>query len=142
MAKQYTGIDGALYADGAKIAKVTRWSFTGNVDSLECTTLGDFARKYVYGVQAFNGSVSLLYYEGQGGQIDGGNLLNDVVRTTQTPTEPTHTLQLRYENGAVLHEVSFTCLLNQVQMQANVGAIVSASANFQVSGPLTTATFA
>ena len=142
MAKQYTGIDGALYADGAKIAKVTSWSFTGNVDSLECTTLGDFARKYIYGVQAFNGSVSLLYYESQGSQIDGGNLLTDVVRTTQTPTEPTHTLQLRYENGAVLHEVSFTCLLNQVQMQANVGAIVSASANFQVSGPLTTATFA
>lgn len=142
MAKQYTGIDGALYADGAKVAKVTGWTFSGNVDSLECTTLGDFARKYVYGVQAFNGSVNLLYYEGQGGQIDGGNLLTDVVRTTQTPTEPTHTLQLRYENGAVLHEVSFSCLLNQVQMQANVGAIVSASANFQVSGPLTTATFA
>ena len=142
MSKQYTGIDGALYADGAKIAKVTSWSFSGNVDSLECTTLGDFARKYVYGVQSFNGSVSLLYYEKQAGAIDGASLLTDVLRTDQTPTEPTHTLELRYENGAILHAVSFSCLLNQVQMQANVGAIITASANFQVSGPLTTATFA
>ena len=27
MAKQFTGIDGALYVDGNKVGKVTAWSF-------------------------------------------------------------------------------------------------------------------
>jgi len=140
MAKQFTGIDGALYADGNKVAKITDWAFNGNVDTLECTTLGDFARKYVYGVQSFNGNCTLLYYEDDARNIVGSQLITDVVRTTQTPTEPTHTLELRYNNGAKIHKVSFDCLLPTVSIAAQVGEIVTANVSFTVNGPLTTAT--
>lgn len=142
MAKQFTGIDGALYADGNKVATTTTWSFTANADTLECTTLGDFARRYVYGVQSFSGSCSINYYEKASGQIEGAALLTDTLRTTQTPTEATHSLELRYENGASTHVVSFDCMLNSVQMTAAVGAIITAQVSFTVTGPLKTATFA
>ena len=138
--KQFTGIDGALYADGNKVAKVTDWSFQGDVSTLETTTLGDFARRYVYGVQSFNGSCTLLYYENAARQIEGSAMLTDVVRTTQTPTEPTHTLELRYENGSKTHAVKFNCLIPSVSVAAQAGEIVTASVQFTVNGPLTTAT--
>lgn len=140
MAKQFTGIDGALYADGNKVAKITAWSFSGNVDALETTTLGDFARSYVYGVQSFTGSCTLLYYEGAQSKISGRELLTDVMRTTQTPTEPTHELELSYENGAVKHSVRFDCLLPSVEVSAAAGEIVTAEVSFTVTGPLKAAT--
>ena len=140
MAKQFTGIDGALYLDGNKVGKITEWSFDGEVDTLECTTLGDFARKYVYGVQSFSGSCTLLYYEADAGAIVGSGLLTDVIRTTQTPTEPTHRMELRYLNGAVNHSVTFDCLLPSVSIAAQVGEIITAEVSFTVNGPLVTAT--
>ena len=140
MAKQFTGIDGAFYLDGNKVGKITEWSFDGEVDTLECTTLGDFARKYVYGVQSFSGSCTLLYYEADAGAIVGSGLLTDVIRTTQTPTEPTHRMELRYLNGAVNHSVTFDCLLPSVSISAQVGEIITAEVSFTVNGPLVTAT--
>jgi hypothetical protein len=138
--KQFTGIDGSLYADGARVAKIQNWTFGASAATLDCTTLGDFATRYVYGIQSFSGSCVLLYYENEAGAIDGNGLLTDVLRTTQTPTEPTHTMELRYENGAKLHAVSFSCLLNQVGISATAGGIVTAEVTFTVNGPLTTAT--
>ena len=142
MAKQFTGIDGALYADGNRIAKITAWQFQGQVDSLETTTLGDFARTYVYGVQSYQGSCSLLYYEADGPQIEGHGLLTDVLRTTQTPTEPTHTMELQYMNGATNHSVRFKCILPTVAIAANVGGIVTAEVSFTVCGSLTACSLA
>jgi hypothetical protein len=141
--KYFTGIDGSFYADGNKIARVSAWTFSANAAALSTTTLGDFAETAIYGIQSFTGSCTLYYYEKDGGAIDGGSeLMGDVFRTTQTPTNPTHELVLRYENGARTHEVKFKCLLNQVQIAATAGDIVTAAVNFQVTGPLQTATIA
>ena len=96
----------------------------------------------MYGIQSFTGSCTLYYYEKDAGAIDGGTeLMSDVFRTTQTPTMPTHELVLRYDNGAKTHEVKFKCLLNQVQIAASAGDIVTASVN-SATGPLQTATIA
>ena len=140
MAKQFTGIDGSLYVDGSRVGKVTSWSFDAGADTLECTTLGDFARKYIYGLQTYSGSISLLYYEKDGGTIDGSAMLDDVIRTNATETEPKHTLELRYSNGAKVHKVTFKCLFPAVSVVSSVGEIATAEIEFTVSGPLTTAT--
>lgn len=139
MAKQYTGIDGALYLDGNKVAKVTAWSFQATAETLNTTTLGDFASTSVYGVQSFSGSASILYYENDSNQIEGAGLMSDVIRTSQTPTQPSHTLELRYDNGSKPRFVSFDCLLNQVSIAAQVGGIITAEVSFTVTGPLKTA---
>ena len=140
--KYFSGIDGSFYADGNKVATVSSWTFSANAAALNTTTLGDFATTSIYGIQSFTGSCTLYYYEKDAGAIDGSALLSDVMRTTQTPTNPTHELVLRYDNGAKTHEVKFKCLLNQVQIAAAAGEIVTAAVNFQVTGPLQTATIA
>jgi hypothetical protein len=140
MAKQYTGIDGALYADSVKIAKVSNWSFTASADTLETTSLGDFARNYVYGVQSSNGTATLFYYENASNLIEGSALMNDVIRTTQTPTEPTHTMELRFDGGSQTRRIAFKCALNQVEISATSGEIIQANVSFTVCGPLTTVT--
>ncbi len=142
MSKHFTGIDGSLYADGNKVAQVSSWNFEGTAAVLPTTTLGDYASTAIYGVQSFSGSCTLFYYEGDAGAIDGGGLMSDVMRTTQTPTEPTHELVLRYDNGATTHEVKFKCLLSTVAIAATAGEIVTAQVSFQVTGPLQTATIA
>ena len=142
MAKQFTGQDGSLYVDGSKVGKVTSWSFDANAETLDCTTLGDFARQFVYGLQSYSGSCSLLYYEKDGGSIDGSALMTDVVRTSAVSTSQTHTLELRYSNGAKTHKVTFKCLLPSVSITSSVGEIATADVQFTVSGPLTSSTLA
>ena len=142
MAKQFTGIDGALFADGTRVAKVANWTFAATAAALGTTTLGDYAATAVYGVQSFTGSCTIYYYEQDGATIEGSALLTDVFRTTATPTEPTHELELRYQNGATTHAVKFKCLLNSVAIAASAGEIVTAEVAFQVTGPLQTATLA
>lgn len=139
MAKQYTGIDGALYVDNARVARVSEWSFSANADVLETTSLGDFARDYVYGVQSFTGSATIFYYENASNLIEGRTLITDVVRTTQTPTEPTHVLELRFSGGSTNRAVKFKCALNTVEITATTGEIIQASISFTVCGALTTA---
>lgn len=140
MAKQYTGIDGALYADDVKVARVSDWSFSAEADTLEVTSLGDFARDYVYGVQSFSGTASIFYYENDSNQIEGKTLLSDVIRTTKTPTEPTHVLELQFRNGSVNRSVKFKCALNSVEISAATGEIITAQISFTVCGPLVAAT--
>ena len=142
MAKQFTGLDGSLYADGNKVATVSTWSFEATAETLDVTTLGDFAKRSIYGLQSYTGSCTLFYYEKDGGSIEGAALMSDVMRTTQTPTEPTHEMILRYENGARTHEVKFGCLLNSVTVSASAGEVTTAEISFIVNGPLQTATFA
>ena len=139
MAKQYTGIDGALYVDDVRVARVSEWSFSANADVLETTSLGDFARDYVYGVQSFTGSATIFYYENTSNLIEGRTLITDVVRTTQTPTEPTHVLELRFSGGSTNRAVKFKCALNTVEITATTGEIIQASISFTVCGALTTA---
>ena len=140
MAKQYTGIDGCLYANSVKIARVSNWSFSAEADTLETTSLGDYARDYVYGVQSFSGSATIFYYENDSNQIEGKTLLSDLIRTTQTPTEPTHELELQFRNGSVNRSVKFKCALNSVQIAASTGEIITAGIDFTVCGPLIAAT--
>ena len=60
--KQFTGIDGALYADGNKVARVSAWSFSASAAVLPTTTLGDYAATAIYGIQSFSGNCSVFYY--------------------------------------------------------------------------------
>ena len=142
MAKHFSGIDGELYIDGAKAGTVQTWSLSAQVAVLPTTTLGDFAETAVFGNQSFTGSCTVYYYEKSDRTVDGRNLFTRALRTTDTGIESTNELRLRYINGAVGHELKFRCLLNQVDIAATAGEIVTAQISFTVTGPLTTATIA
>lgn len=136
MAKQYTGIDGTLYCDGASVAKVRSWSLQATADTLETTSLGDFAKSYVYGTQGAGGSITALFYEDDANRITATPLLGDVLRTTATATDLNHTLELRLGNGSRVRAIGFKALLNNVSIDMQYGDIVTAEISYTVTGPL------
>jgi hypothetical protein len=122
MAKVYTGKDGRLLIDGTEQIKVSNWTLTGSLEVLETTTLGDSQRSYTPGVQEFNGSASLLYY-------NDGTDRNDAA-----------TMTLRLVEGNTNHDVQLTAYITSVSFGASVGEVSRADISFQGTGALTTVT--
>ena len=140
MARQYSGIDGRLLVDGNNVGKVRNWTINGSVDTLETTSLADFARDYSAGLQSFSGSATLFYYQNDSGVIEGAALFDDVFRVDRTPEDTKTELSLRFVNGNKTRQVIFDCILNQVDITASAGEVIEANINFTVCGPLKTAT--
>lgn len=138
MARQYSGIDGRLLVNGNNVGKVRDWTISGSVDTLETTSLADFARDYSAGLQSYSGSATLFYYQNDAGVIEGASLYNDVFRTDRTPEDTKTELSLRFVNGNKTRQVVFDCILNQVDVSASAGEVVEASISFTVCGALKT----
>lgn len=139
MAKIYTGRDGRLLLSGNTQVKVTRWALQADVETLETTTLGDYQRSYVPGVQSFSGSASLLYYTNDAGGNDASTLLRKVLKIDGVTPSDTATLTLRLTDGTNNNDVTLTTYITSVSTGAAVGEVVSAEITFQGTGALTTA---
>jgi len=140
MAKVYTGRDGRLLIDGTEQIKVTNWSMTGNLETLETTSLGDSQRTYVPGVQEFNGSATLLYYNDGAGRNDAATALKKVLRVTGVSSSDTVDMRLRLVDGATNSDVRLTAYITSVTFGASVGEVSSAQVTFQGTGALTAVT--
>lgn len=140
MAKLYTGKDGRLLIDGTEQIKVASWSLSASLEVLESTTLGDDQRTYVPGVQEFNGSASLLYYNDGTGRNDAATALKKVLKISGVAETDTVTLTLRLVEGATNHDVKLTAYITSVSFGASVGEITKADISFQGTGALTTVT--
>lgn len=139
MAKVYTGRDGRLLLGSDTLVKVTNWTLQADLETLECTTLGDSQRNYVPGVQSFSGSASLLYYVDTDNTNDASTLLQKLVRTSGVTTSDTVSLTLRLTDGGTNNDVTLTAYITSASIAASVGEIVSAQISFQGTGALTTA---
>jgi len=140
MAKVYTGRDGRLLIDGTEQIKVTNWSLTGNLETLETTSLGDSQRTYVPGVQEFSGSATLLYYNDGAGRNDAATALKKVLRVTGVSSSDTVDMRLRLVDGATNSDVRLTAYVTSVSFGASVGEVSSAQISFQGTGALTAVT--
>jgi len=140
MAKVYTGRDGRLLLNGTKQIKVTNWSMTGNLETLETTSLGDSQRTYVPGVQEFNGSATLLYYNDGTGRNDAATALKKVLKIGSVSESDTVDLRLRLVEGSTNHDVRLTAYITSVSFGAGVGEVSSAQISFQGTGALTAVT--
>jgi hypothetical protein len=140
MAKVYTGRDGRLLIDGVEQIKVTSWSMTGNLETLETTSLGDNQRTYVPGVQEFNGSATLLYYNDGAGRNDAATALKKLLKIGGVSESDTVDLRLRLVEGNSNHDVRLTTYITSVSFGASVGEVSSAQINFQGTGALTAVT--
>jgi hypothetical protein len=140
MAKVYTGRDGRLLLDGTEQIKVTNWSMTGNLETLETTSLGDSQRTYVPGVQEFNGSATLLYYNDGAGRNDAATALKKVLKIGSVSEADTVDMRLRLVDGSTNHDVRLTTYITSVTFGASVGEVSSAQITFQGTGALTAVT--
>ena len=141
MAKFYTGRDGSLLLDGVTQAKVTSWSFSSDLETLETTTLGESQRSYTPGVQGASGSPTLLYYRADDGRNDAGALLKKLINTNTAGITNADTVvfTLRYAHGDINNDIKFTAYVTAASFGSNVGEVASAQINFQVTGALTEA---
>jgi len=140
MAKVYTGRDGRLLIDGTEQIKVTNWSLTGNLETLETTSLGDSQRTYVPGVQEFNGSATLLYYNDGTGRNDAATALKKILKIGSVSESDTVTMRLRLVEGNANRDVQLTTYITSVSFGASVGEVSSAQISFQGTGALTAVT--
>ena len=140
MAKIYTGRDGRLLIDGLEQVKVTNWSMTGNLETLETTSLGDSQRTYVPGVQEFSGSATILYYNDGTGRNDAAVALKKVLRISGVSDGDTVDMRLRLVEGSTNHDVRLTTYITSVTFGASVGEVSSAQINFQATGALSEVT--
>jgi len=140
MAKVYTGKDGRLLIDGTEQIKVSNWSLTGSLEVLETTTLGDNQRTYAPGVQEFNGSASLIYYNDGTDRNDAATALKKVLKVDGITDSDTVTLTLRLVEGSTNHDVKLTAYITSVSFGASVGEISKAEISFQATGALTSVT--
>ena len=140
MAKVYTGRDGRLLIDGTEQIKVTNWSLTGNLETLETTSLGDSQRTYVPGVQEFNGSATLLYYNDGTGRNDAATALKKILKIGSVSESDTVTMRLRLVEGNANRDVQLTTYITSVSFGAKVGEVSSAQISFQGTGALTAVT--
>ena len=140
MAKVYTGRDGRLLIDGVEQIKVTNWSMTGNLETLETTSLGDSQRTYVPGVQEFNGNATLLYYNDGTGRNDAATALKKVLKIGSVSESDTVTMRLRLVENSSNHDVQLTAYITSVSFGASVGEVSSAQITFQGTGALTAVT--
>lgn len=140
MAKIYTGRDGRLLIDGLEQVKVTNWSMTGNLETLETTSLGDSQRTYVPGVQEFSGSATILYYNDGTGRNDAATALKKVLKIAGVTSSDTVDFRLRLVEGNTNHDVRLTAYITSVSFGASVGEVSSAQISFQGTGALTEVT--
>jgi hypothetical protein len=140
MAKVYTGRDGRLLLDGTEQIKVTNWTLTGSLEMLETTSLGESQRTYTPGIQEFNGSATLLYYNDGTGRNDAAIALKKVLRISGVSDGDTVDMRLRLVEGSTNHDVRLTTYITSVTFGASVGEVSSAQINFQATGALSEVT--
>ena len=140
MAKVYTGRDGRLLLDGTEQIKVTNWTLTGSLEMLETTSLGESQRTYTPGIQEFNGSATLLYYNDGTGRNDAAVALKKVLRISGVSDGDTVDMRLRLVEGSTNHDVQLTTYITSVTFGASVGEVSSAQINFQATGALSEVT--
>lgn len=142
MAKVYTGRDGVMQLAGTTLAKVVSFSLSGNLETLETTTLSDNLRSYTPGVSGYSGSATLLYYKDDNNTFNTTDLLNKLYKTGTTGVSSTDTVELtfRWVDGTDNNDIKLTAYITSASIGAATGDIVRAEIAFQGTGALSTVT--
>ena len=112
----------------AAIASTTAWSMDLTKDTLECTSQGDTARKYVGSLVSGSGSVDVLYTATSGDAT--ASIISDIV-TTEDPADAKFHLFLDTSGNK---KVEFNGIITGASLSSTVGDISTVSISFQMSG--------
>ncbi len=124
----HSGRDGSLFVDGQKLAKVSSWALTSNVEALDVTSLADEARDYTAGIKSASGSCSIWYYE------DAPAVLLSKVIKVGGIRDDKDKVRLRLRWGE--HVVAFDALITSGEIACRVGEVMQAQLSFSVCGDL------
>jgi hypothetical protein len=124
----YSGKDGTLTYNGSSVAKVSNWSFSSSVDTLETTAISDTDRSYVPGLRQYSGSATIFYYD------DAPKpLLQRIIGTSAVSESDTLALKLGWGGKYVQGNV----IITSGELNCAVGEVMQATIQFQFTGTLT-----
>ena len=121
----YSGKDGTLTYNGSSVAKVSNWSLSATVDTLETTPLSESDRSYVPGLRTISGSATVFYYDDA-----PKSLLERVVKTAVVSESDILTIKLGW--GTKL--IQGACIITSAELNCAVGEVMQASIQFQFTG--------
>ena len=124
----YSGKDGTLTYNGSSVAKVSNWSLSSSVDTLETTAISDSDRSYVPGLRQYSGSATIFYYD------DAPKpLLQRIIGTNAVSESDTLALKLGWGGKYVQGNV----IITSGELNCAVGEVMQATIQFQFTGTLT-----
>ena len=115
------------------IVSTTGWTLDTTKDTLECTSHGDTARKYVGSLISGSGTIDFLYTAASGNET--ANLLSDVL-TTEDAGDAQFELFLDTSGSK---KVSFSGIVTGTSLSATTGDLETVSVSFITSGAITNA---
>ena len=125
----YSGKDGSLSLVtnnvATAIAKVSNWSISATVDTLETTPLSESDRSYVPGLRTISGSATIFYYDDA-----PKSLLERVVKTAVVSESDILVIKLGW--GTKL--IQGSCIITSAELNCAVGEVMQASIQFQFTG--------
>ena len=124
----YSGKNGTLTYNGNSVAKVSNWSFSSSVDTLETTAISDSERSYVPGLRQATGSATIFYYD------DAPKpLLERIIGTSAVSEFDILSLKLGWGSKYVQGNV----IITSGELNCAVGEVMQATVQFQFTGTLT-----
>jgi hypothetical protein len=124
----YSGKNGTLTYNGNSVAKVSNWSFSSSVDTLETTAISDSERSYVPGLRQATGSATIFYYD------DAPKpLLERIIGTSAVSESDILSLKLGWGSKYVQGNV----IITSGELSCAVGEVMQATVQFQFTGVVT-----
>lgn len=121
----YTGKDGALHLGGTAVAQLTSWTVTQNVDTIECTHMGQSWKDYKVGIKEWEASFEAIY----SGTKQGLSANLEVGAEYALIAYP--------ESGDTDHSASGNVILTSVEVTAELDDVIRVSVTAVGTGTLT-----
>ena len=129
----YSGKDGTLTYNGTVVAKVSNWSISATVDTLETTVLADGDRTYVPGLRTVSGSATIFYYDDA-----PKSLLERIIKNSAVSESDILVIKLGWgvtSNPLISTKfIQGSCIITSAELSCAVGEVMQASIQFQFTG--------
>ena len=136
----YSGKDGSMSlvaSNGAEtvIAKVSNWTFSAQVDTLEVTVLNEHSRRFVPGLRSMTGTATIFYYKDPATGINApASLLSHIIKTGEVnETDDIFKIELGWGERHVTGNI----IITSAELACTVGEVMQANIQFQFTNVLT-----
>ena len=121
----YSGKDGTLTYNGNTVAKVSNWSVSTTVETLEVTNLSLSDRTFVPGLRSSTGSATIFYYDEA-----AVPLLGRIIKTAAVGESDILAIRLGWGGKFIQGD----CIITSGELNCAVGEIMQATIQFQFTG--------
>ena len=124
----YSGKDGTLAYNGSTVAKVSNWSISTTVETLDVTNLSLADRTFIPGLRSSTGSATIFYHDEA-----PVPLLQRIIKTTEVSESDILLIRLGWGANAI----ESACIITSAELNCAVGEVMQATIQFQFTGVLT-----